>query len=374
VAATQETKPAAPVALGKVESPFFTAVVEEPALQGVDQVIVPSITNPYFLVVKHDETTTTVERWSITPLEKKGELTVPYFPTKPSLFTLGPKGDFLVTLVRFPKAQLELTAFDGRTPKKVTAMDNLQVMPKLVGFFDANRFALRADFDNNPQRTALQVISAITGRGEREIRAVPQLIAESSAMAISPNGRYMAGIGTDRLLGVYNLETGQGLRQIMISNTMPFRVSQVSFSPDSTQVAVYAVIGDIPTVMAFKVTNGEATSTSVASKKPQYMGQDLQPSGRGGNPSRPSPDKEEAVNPNEMLWLLDGKYWLVNGNDIVETATGKRLGSLNIEGQQERHLLGTGAIMFVRKSPDNKRDLVVAKIDANGIKAAAEKR
>lgn len=372
-AAVPATASAIPAPPRPISSPLLSNVdAAESGLQGVNDVVVPSATGAYFLVMRHDETTNTIERWHISPLKNEGSVVSPYYANSPSVYSISPRGDVLVTLVLFPRSQLELSYFDGKTAKKILALDQLQATPSLLSFLDGNRFGIRADFTAT-NRTAVQICNALTGQGVREISMEP-VVPEHNTMAISPNGRYLAALGADRQIAIYNTDTGQGIRKVAVSNNLPFKLVGLAFSPDSTQLAVYSVVADVPTVMSFKMPTGEPTGSAVISKKPRGFVSAAAPAApgafrRGAAPPPPPTGDAPAAANHDLLWLQSGKYWLVNGNEFIDTATGVRAGTLDLDNVVDQYLVGPSSILFVQANSAATRNLVLAHLNEDQIQA-----
>jgi hypothetical protein len=368
-----------------IESPILSDVVADPGLQGVNDVVFSSPTNTHMLVLKHDDTTMTMDRWRINPLKSDGSLSGPYYANSPSVYSLSPRGDILVTLVLFPRLQLELSYFDAKIPKKVKTLDQLHATPSLTPFLDTTHFGIRADLPT-PPRTALQICNATSGDGTRELSLQP-VAADANAMAVSPNGRLMAALGADRQIAIYNVEAAQLMKKVPVSNDLAFKLIRMCFSPDSSQLAVYSVVSDVPTIVAFKVPSGEPTTTAVISKKPRsYAGGEVapppmpmpappSPSRRG--PSRPPAEPRivnkpgggnDAIN-HDLLWLQSGKYWLVNGNEFIDTSTGTKAAMLDLDGVEDQYLVGTDSILLVQAAGDDTKNLIFAHINEDQIKA-----
>jgi hypothetical protein len=65
--------------------------------------------------------------------------------------------------------------------------------------------------------------------------------------------------------------------------------------------------------------------------------------------------------------------WLVNGNDFIDAASGKKLGSLNLQGVLDQQMPAPNTLAFQVRTQDPTHNVVVAHVDEAAIRSAAEK-
>jgi hypothetical protein len=349
------TEPAA-VVTPKVFSPLLTDVTDDvSAFKGISDLLTPTMPSSYFLVTRQesDDTTTIVECWSASPFEKKGATAFPYFAKKPASYAVSPKGDTLAALSYFPRSQLEFVYYDSRTPKKSVELNEPGATPTLLGFISPGQIAVRWD---RGFESKIQFWNTFSGTAVARVITL-EPVAPNSPMVLSPNGRLLAVIGRDRYLQIYDLGLGQVVRRIVPSN-LAFAPVQLAFSPDNAQIAFYGIIEQTPTVVGFKVQNGEQVSTAVLTSAPATA--------RGGT--------EGTADPNSFLWLHGPSAWLMNGTDLIDPATGRRFGTIEVVGVAARKQIAPGQLVFLTGEPSGKSfDAIIAKFDEGKVRSALEK-
>jgi len=132
------------------------------------------------------------------------------------------------------------------------------------------------------------------------------------------------------------------------------KVSQLglAFSADSSQLAIFAAVTDLPTLMVFQVKTGDTVSTNLLSQTPL-------------------PKDAEGM-PHGLLYLPGAQAWLINGNDLMDGATGVKFASLGLSGVTEPQLVGPSTLAMTFKGDSGPRT-ILAKLDDAKIKAAKPK-
>jgi hypothetical protein len=343
-----------PVAV-KMTSPFFTEVIENDGLRDAAAVVAPAAAGGWMLTVKNTETTTEVDRWALNPLEKKEHFSYPYFARKIPQFAISPKGDALAALSFFPRRQLEVMAFDGKTAKRTIALDvqanvpegATQAVPALLGVADAARFYLRWDMNG----ASVAQVFAATGAGTPGWRAVAFGPAvEAVPAAVSPNGRTAAVFGKNQI-NFANFDFTPPPRPILIASDLDVRLLGLTFSPDGSQLAVYAAVADLPTVMCYQVSTGDRVCTNLLSQTPV--------------------PKNAEARPHALVWLAGSQAWLIDGDELADAATGKKIASLGLSGVADQQPVGAGMVAFTFRG-DHGPHTILAKMDDAKIRAARE--
>ncbi len=110
------------------------------------------------------------------------------------------------------------------------------------------------------------------------------------------------------------------------------------------------------TLLSFKVQTGA----------PAY-------SGMLGAAPAPNAGERESQHPPGLLWLQNGLAWLVNGNDLYDTSSGKKIGSLNLPDLVDARLAGMDSVAFVQTTAEGTKKATIAKFDDLQIRAEAAK-
>ncbi len=353
------TKPAVRVAVSRdLHSPFLTDVIpEERGLTDVTGVVTPVTPTGSMLVVRNGDGQVKVEKWDAYPPVKKAEAGFPLFPKKASEYMLSPRGDYLAAMAFFPRSEIEIVSFDGKTPRKNATLDVPDATASLLGFMDDGHFYVRWDPSgaSGTGMVKLQQWSVLTGQS---LRPTPPLAAMAGdrSTAISANGRMLAAFEPGGQLAIYTLETGALQRRIHPSD-LPFDFYGLAFSPDGNQIAVYGVLSDVPTVMAFRIQSGAPQGTAVVAAADM----------RG---------KDDAMK-RRLIWLADSAgddLWLVDGNELADAVTGRKIGSLGLSGVVDQAVTGNSTMEFeLPGSSDGTENVVVARLDDQAIHEAAMK-
>jgi predicted Zn finger-like uncharacterized protein len=384
------------------KSPFLTNVVTgderlktdavkvNEGLKGISSVIVPSANSQYMLLVRPgDGQQETVERWSINPLEKKNEFTFAKAGGKPNGYALN--GDFFIALVSFPRTQLEVYNCEKKLPKTVVDMTYhpAGVTMNLLGPADPAHFAVRID---NGSMTGLEIRTNGTGLATRNMAMENPIYNDENAIAFSQVGQFVAGLNRNsKNIDVYSNYTSRIFKTIPTTNAS-FQFIDLAISQNNDQVAIYALVADIPTVMSFKMGNGEPVATGILPRgalqaKSHSAVPSLAPaparSGRGPRLANMAPGMELAKGQGrQLLWCQGALSWLVNGNDLIDAITGKRYATLGFEVPVQAQLArgdeasgnqaGGTIVLFdkVGADADSVGNVSIAKLDEAKMKEA----
>ncbi len=202
----------------------------------------------------------------------------------------------------------------------------------------------------------MQIWNVQSGLALRNIDCTP-VDPDPAHMALSPNGRTLA-ILTARSkdpsakqpgIELLNLDAASPatvkLRTID-PTPLAYKPVRLAFSPDGSALALYAVVADIPVVMSFRTATGEAASNSEPLASP------------------PVEDVHHA-----LQWL-GPKTWLVNGDELVDATTGRKLGQLNVlegTGLIDQSLAGPASMIFLVQTSSTEKSIAVARVDDTKI-------
>jgi hypothetical protein len=190
---------------------------------------------------------------------------------------------------------------------------------------DDRNFCLRWDINN----TTVIEIESTAGQQIRHFNLDP-INPEASASIVSPNGKLLAAFGRGQIL-LYPLNANGPVRRIQASD-LPVRLFDLAFSPDSSEVAVYAAIDNLPSLLAYKIANGDLAYTYLLSQTPV--------------------DSSLTILPHALLWLPDTRAWLINGTDFFDPIAGKRLGMLTPPPLSDVQLVGSNTMAFTLHGDD----------------------
>jgi hypothetical protein len=357
------TAATAPVATGPVRmtSPFFAGVIEEPAFADAFAVVAPAEAGDWMLALRIAGNDIEADRWSLNPLEKKERYSSPNFPDAPPQFAISPKGDAVAMLALKPRLHLGVFVPENKNLNRSVWLDLPSNVPQgltkatpiILAVIDPTRFYLRWDLAGE---SAFQSFAAsATGTGSLTMRSFAiGPVVENCPGVLAPNGRMTAVLGRNML---YFAQTDGTVapRPFPVASDTNVRLLAMTFSPDSTQVAIYAAIAGLPTVACYQVRNGDPVFTCLLSRTPL--------------------EKDPPAFPHRLLWLPGGggtQSCLVDGNELIDTATGKKFASLGLSGLADASVVGPSTLALTFKTGEGYRT-VLAKLDDAKIRAAQPK-
>lgn len=339
-----------------IHSPFLVDVIpEEASLTEINRVIAPSVPTGGMVIVKNVGNQSTVEKWDANPPADVADLTFPYFPKKPNAYALSPRNDDLVALCFFPRSEIDIFAFDGKTPRKTIPLEVPDAAPSLLGYSDPTHFLVRWDQEPAAGMAKVQTWSLPAGQPQHMTAAIPTLPGEAS-MVLAPGGKTLAVCESGAQLALYSVDSGAQLRKIRLTD-LPFSLVAMAFSPDASQIAVYGLISDVPTILSFKTQTGAPVATSILA----------------ASWTRPADDPMK----HRLLWLQTRQgddLWLVNGCDFLDPASGKKIGSLTVKDVLDVQPIGAGSLIFeLPGSAEDTENAVVARLDDKALHEALAK-
>jgi predicted Zn finger-like uncharacterized protein len=352
---------------------FLTDVqVDSPDFQGVRDIVTPLTSTNWMISVKTvDGGTALVQRWATDPLAKRGELTFQELPKQPNTYAISPNGAHLIVLQRFPKWQLEICNFDNRPSRKIAIAENLppgeqDAVPSLIGFVDNMHYLLRWDLMG---RSAIRAYNCPGGDSFRGT-AIESSDSDINQWAISPDGRSVAVVSrfpTNRELLIYDT-LGNGPVRRFRPLAMDFICKGIAFSPDSRKIAVYAVAQAATTVVSFNF-KGEAVNTAILPPQPfANNGMGMRPRFAMNNANNVTP-----AAPRGLIWSKNNNLWIIDGTELYDPESGRKVGSFNIPGPLDQDLIGNDSIALIQRTGEDTRRIITAKFDDGAIRTAMEK-
>jgi len=125
---------------------------------------------------------------------------------------------------------------------------------------------------------------------------------------------------------------------------------------------MFAIVQDTPTVLSFKAQRGDSVATSVIATAHQPAVNIADPEVEGG------------LCGNDLLWLQNGASWLIAGTKLIESSTGREIGTIDAPGITNQYHVGNGQLIFVSPSPTGTGfDGIAARLDDAKVKATLEK-
>jgi predicted Zn finger-like uncharacterized protein len=342
------------------EFSFLTDVIKDkPEFQNVADI--RSGFGDYVVIAKNPEDgIATIERWTIDPLGRKGSTTVIESAVRPATFVLANKGDLLLACTHLPLEQAKVLSFDSSKPQQALSVQNFPgATPVALGFLESagGRVVIRTGssirfFTISAINNALNQASNLT--------LPPEAVNEPDGIAMSPDGRHFAILDNEPAglqIVIYDpLSTVAGLiaRRIQVTSAPVEKVIGLAYSPDGKQIAACAVMQQLTTLLPFNTGNGTALPSLILS---------------AGEPAF----KTEGEKTPGLLWLQNNLAWLLNGNDLYDTRTGKKIGSFHVSDVINEQLAGPDSIMLLQRPPGGGCRAVLARIDDDKIRAAAQK-
>jgi predicted Zn finger-like uncharacterized protein len=352
------TRPAE-VAPARIVSPFIANVIEDPGFSDAFAVVVPPMPGDWMLALRNVDNNILADRWSLNPLGKKEQYVSPNFPKASPQFALSAKGDAVGILSFLPRRHLEVAATDNKTSPVSVWLDVAANVPQgttaaaatsLLGVGDPKHFFLRWDMS---AQSALQVFTVPVSPPNtftwRSLAIGP--VADNCPPVMAPNGRITAIFGRNNIIFAQNDGVAPP-RPFPVSNDASVRLLAMAFSPDSAQIAVYAIIANLPTLTCYQVRNGALVFTALLSQSPM--------------------ERNASVFPHSILWLPGASYCLINGNDLVDTATGRKFASLGLTSLADAQVVAPSTLALTFKTPTGSHT-VLGKLDDAKIRAAQTK-
>ncbi len=339
---------------------FLTDVsVDNPAFKGVTRIRTSCGGANWAILEKvSDEGMVTLEHWTLDPLTHKGNVGLVESPILPATFVVSPKGDIVVACTHLPREQIQVLSFEsGKPPQVFPQRESAPVPPVAVAYLANNgsdsRVAIRAS-------NILQFVDPIALRPAGSITLPASCPETPDAFAVSPNSRYLAVVdnaGTGTQIIIYDPTStlpGAVYRRIQATSKPVERVIGLAFSPDGKQIALCAIMQQVTTMLPFTVANGAPAYSPILSTR------QLAPA-------------NEHVSAPGLLWLQNGLAWLVYGNDLFDSTSGHKLGSLQAPDMVNAQLAGPNSIFFVERTGSGENRAVLAQFDTDKIQAAIDK-
>jgi len=240
-----------------------------PIAEDGNQILYPAVPSPFVVVGLNSIGKPGVEAWDLLKGQRTGLLSA---PTKSTVYALSPDGAFLAA---------QPSGFEGRGKVYLYSLVSGQQTGELTyGDESANLqyFAFTKPnelvthfFGSGPKGFAykIRVWSVPEGKQLQDMELAG--FYQNTRLALSPGGRYLAGIEGNDKLSVFDLQAGKLAGYLLLEQLMGERAGTyygMSFSPDGKQLGVVFADTNSRVVFVDLATGKLADSLAFAGKPP----------------------------------------------------------------------------------------------------------
>ncbi|CAN5396036.1 hypothetical protein BH10PLA1_BH10PLA1_17050 [soil metagenome] len=258
-------------------------------------------------------------------------------------------GATIIRLASWPRLRLEFVTGGAGSSSKGIALDEKLGTPKLLGISANEMLLIRRQSGG---QTMLETWNLRVNAAGRVVKT-PTLSAHSAA--ISPDGKAIAVAGmVDTTAQVQMMEPGR-IRKFTIKQfdpRWPLEPAALSFSPDSTHLAVCLERGGGLLVAAWNLVTAKAYEEHVY------------PAGTF------SADALSEFNGSALEWLPDNETYVLYGKLLVDAASGTSLGMLGVPGVVSQRVTDDKGIELLATAAHEERRVVHVELNVDAITEA----
>lgn len=272
-------------------------------------------------------------------------------PAASDRYIISPAGDVLIRIASWPKLQAQVWSTAGGQMTRAISVDERFGSAMPLGFASTDVIVLKRELAG---KFGLETWNIRTGLRVRAMDTPPIV---PNGVAISPDGKLIAVVAAGPpQVQLYESLSGRIVRRLPVTaldTRWPVEPVAVAFSPDASRLAI-----------AFERDgNVLAVAWNTAIGKPLH--EHVYPAGMIAIPPR-------TQFAGRALDWLDNDTWLLYGRSLIDTATGKPLGSLNVDGVTSQRI--DGKMVFLEVTlPSGTRRMVRVTLDEPAIAQARQR-
>ncbi len=362
----ETTKPTAPdgnPVVTTVETPADGIIKNQrtaPIQQPFDAVIFPLTDSRFVATSRLGGGNTMIESWNTETLASAGSH--PFGSAK--AYVLSPDGDRLAMINEFPSPFVLVWSFRQNQALPSLYLENrpgTSSNPELIGFLSPRRLLTRWQ---RPGGYFFEVMDVETRAQVYTPMEVPNYDSSGMCLAINNNGSLAAIATKDPANGkpsilLYDLEKGSQIAKTEIGGfdaRFPVSPTGMAFSFDSHKLAVLFEQGGNGLIKLYQVEPSGAI---------QYTTEYFYPAG-------PLPGRDlHAFTGNALSWTPDGSAWLLYGQGLFSSSTGKWLQEIDISGVERSRVRLPDSAILVAPAPPIPHQITVLQFDLSKVNALA---
>lgn len=334
----------------KLQKTPFVAQISSLTVEGdIAGIVQPPSASPWVVLVHApSDARDVVELWDLAAGAKKADASFTHEAGQPGSYILNPAGTLLARIVQFPKMSVRVWSFkEGRELRTIVLNEKFGT-PALAGFLNADKFAVRWTRD---AQEGLEVWDATNGQHGKQIPLESYARTLNNGVS-TPDGRYL-GLTTAKArngkpqVEFYDLlGSAGGYRWQAITDVDGAIVDAptgMAFSPDGKKLAALFARGGAAFLVCWRASDGKMLGEYDI---PVPTGPQSPDAGRG------------------LDWVHNGSAWLIMGNTLIDSATGRFIGQLNAPANTGQWLIGPDAFAFTYDS-EGKTHIATVKLDGS---------
>jgi hypothetical protein len=332
-----------------------------PMQQSFDAVIFPLTDSHFVATTRLGGGNTMIESWNTDTFASAGSH--PFGSAK--AYVLSPDGDRLAMINEFPSPFVLVWSFRQNQALPSLYLENrpgVSSNPELIGFLSPQRLLTRWQrsggylFEVMDVETRAQAFTPIE---------VPMYESSGACLAINHAGSLAAIATKDPANGkpsilLYDLQKGSQIAKTEIGGfdaRFPVSPTGMAFSFDSRKLAVLFEQGGNGLIKLYQI---EPTSGAI-----QYSTEHFYPAG-------PLPGRDlHAFTGNALSWTPDGSAWLLYGQGLFSSSSGKWLQEIEISGVERARMQLPDSAVLVAPAPPIPHQLTVFQFDLPKVSAMA---
>lgn len=322
----------------------------------------PSLTaSPWALLVSADkqadhEIDDGIDVWCMAPTPARRFQRAP-FRAQIRNYVVSADGAWTMRIVTFPRLAVEVWSnADGVVSKLITLPpDHVGAKPTLLGFLSEDHFLIRWQNDRGFDAAGLEVWDIKTGKPARPI-LLPSHLHTPGNWSVSPDGKFYATVirGTDKppankpQLEVFALAGGASQRMIITEMDPQYATdpAAIAFSPDNKKVAVMFEHDGNVAVYSWRLWDRKLTG-------PHLFPDGTLPAAPAEKsaPADVAPAQTDISSRQvrQFAWLSNNTDWLIRGDAVVDSESGRVIGQLGAKGAIDEWISGNTCLLTYRQ-------------------------
>ncbi|HEX4792170.1 MAG TPA: hypothetical protein VH370_00170 [Humisphaera sp.] len=338
------------------KSPLVAEIREIDAGTGIREILHPLATSPFAAIVKADDANQdVVQIWDLLAGQKQAEATFARDAGAPGEYAINPTGTLLARVAKWPRLSLRIWSINDQKEIRAIPLNPAFGTAAVHGFLTPEKVAVRW---SNRGLDGFEIWDANTGAHGKQVTFDVFKRSPSNGV-VTPDGKLFALTNqqqrTNRpIFELYDLFGPLGGYHWYPISDMEGRVAQtpagMAFSPDNKKLAVLFEQAGAGIIYCWRVADGKQLG-----EYPITITTHLKPPPQGAR---------------GLDWIADGAAWLIMGDLLVDSTTGRQLGNLNAPPATDQWMADPATLVLRYEAGKDQPRVACVKIDTSQLTQA----
>jgi len=342
------------------KSPLVAEIREIDAGAGIRDILHPLTPSPLAAIIKADESNQdVVQIWDLLSGQKQSEAAFARDAGAPGDYAINATGTLVARVAKWPRLSLRIWSFKDQKETKAIPLNAAFGTGTVHGFLTPDKVAVRW---SNRGLDGVEIWDANTGAHGKQVTFDIFKRSPSNGV-VTPDGKFFALTNqqqrTNRpIFELYDLFGPMGGYHWYPISDMDGPVAQtpvgMAYSPDSKKLAALFEHDGQGIIYCWRASDGKQLGNYPVTIATHFN-------------FKPTPQGVRGLD-----WIADGAAWLIMGDLIVDSTTGRPLGNLNAPPATDQWMADATTLVLRYEAGRDQPRIACGKIDASKLATLAK--